>query len=170
VLTDGDRPARDPPLVVERVGAFDELVQRAHRLGAGDGHEVAATEPADFAFDATFLVCAVDTRRAEERVEPIMRSQRDEPVRLGAVAALQHAHHRGFEVVVTDPARDTTEVRERTDVTIEERLLSLIQIDPMEPTARRGETHHEHPPLGREPVEHEAHLPEIDLGFRAQRM
>ena len=61
-----------------------------------------------------------------------MGTQRDEPIRLGPIPTLQHAHHRGLEIVVTDPGRDTTEVRERADVTIEERLLGLVEVDPME--------------------------------------
>ena len=53
---------------------------------------------------------------------------RDEPVRLDAVPALEHLHHRRLQVVVTDPDRDPTEVLERPDVTVEEHLLALVQI------------------------------------------
>ena len=41
---------------------------------------------------------------AEERVEPVMRSEQLELHSLFAASALQHSHHRRTKIVVTDPA------------------------------------------------------------------
>ena len=54
-----------------------------------------------------------------------MRAQRDEPLRLGPVPAALHPDYRGFEVVVTDPARHRAEALERQHVAFQERLLRL---------------------------------------------
>ena len=63
---------------------------------------------------------------AEERVEPVMRAQRDELRVLQPVPAQQHPHHRRFEVVVPDlPGRHPTEGLERLHVPVQERLLGL---------------------------------------------
>ena len=93
------------------------------------------TGPLARAVDPRYLTLPTGTRRAEEllaeeRVEPIMRPQADETVRLDPVPALQHPFDRGFRVVVADPGRDTTEVFERADVTIEEHFLGFVQIRP----------------------------------------
>ena len=129
-----------------------------------------ATEPADLALDAALLVCPVDAGHAKEAVEAVVRSQRNEPFRLVPVTALEDLHDRSLQIVVADPARHTTEVRERADVTVQEHLLCLVQIRPTEPAARRRETHHEQRHLAQHPGEIHADRAEVDLGFRAQRM
>ena len=52
------------------------------------------------------LVGALQAGLAKERVEPVVAAQRDEPLILDAVAALEDPRHRGAEVVVTDPVGD----------------------------------------------------------------
>ena len=102
---DRDRPAGDHPGLVKQVTGRDQRVQLGQRRDVRDRDEVTAPEPADLALDAALLVRAFDARSAEERVEAVVAAQRDEPLRLVAVASPQHPHHGGFEVVVTDPAR-----------------------------------------------------------------
>ena len=98
---------------------------------------MAASEPSDLALDAALLVGAVGAGLAEERVEPVVRAQGDEPFRLCPVPAAQHALHRRLQVVVADPARHPTDVLERPDVAVEERLLGLVQIHAVEALAGR---------------------------------
>ena len=137
VLTDAQHPAGDVAPIVGDVAGGDELVELGETADVRHGDEMAAAEPADLAFHAAFLMGAGDAGPAEERVEPVMRAQRHEPFRLGAVAALEHAHHRRLQVVVADPPRDPAEVFEGTHMAVEEHLLRLVQIRPggtLEPT------------------------------------
>ena len=71
-----------------------------------------AAEPADVALDAALLMGPGDARFTEERLEPVVRSERHEPVVLEAIAALQDPGHRGLQVVVTDPQRHPVEARD----------------------------------------------------------
>ena len=160
----------DEALVVEAHRRGEELVELCHRADTRDGDEVTASEPSDLTFHAAFLVRAADAGQAEEAVEPVMRPQRDESVRLEPVTTLQHPHDRGLQVVVADPARHTTEVFERADVAVQEHLLRLVQIRAAEPTTRRGEAHHEQRHLHQHASDIDTDRPEIDLGFRAQQM
>lgn len=73
-----------------------------------------------------------DARAAEERVEAVVGAAGDEPFGLGAVAALHHPHHRRLHVVVATHGRDPTEVGERPDVPVEERLLRLGRVGDVE--------------------------------------
>ena len=118
--------------IVGDVSGGDELVELGETADVGDGDEVAATEPADLAFDTAFLMGAGDAGPAEERVEPVVRAQRHEPFRLGAVAALEHSHHRRLQIVVADSARAPAEVFEGSHMAVEEHLLGLVEIDAME--------------------------------------
>ena len=54
-----------------------------------------------------------------------MAAQRGEPFGLRAIAALEHPHDRGFEVVVPDPAGHTPEVLEGQHMALQERFLRL---------------------------------------------
>ncbi len=99
-----------------------------------------------------------------------MRPQRDEPVRLDPVPALQHPHHRRLQVVVADPLRDAAVVLERPDVAIEEHLLALVQIRPCVAPTRRREPHDEHRHLHRATRQNHVGRPEVGLGLVAQRM
>jgi hypothetical protein len=170
MLTDADAAMRDESPVVEEHRRGDQIVELRHRTNAGNGDEMTAPEPSDLSLDTSFLMRAADAGDAEETVEPVMRPQRNEPLRLEPVTAPQHLHHRGFQVVVTDPAGHTTKVFERTDVAIQEHFLCLVQIRPTEPAARRGEPHHEQGDLAQHAVEIDADRPEIDFGFRTQPM
>jgi hypothetical protein len=146
-------------------------VERVERGELGDRDQVTAAEPADLALHAALLVRAGDAGRAEERVEPVMRPQRDEPFVLDAVAAHQDPHDRGLEVVVAhQPGRHATEVGERQRVALEERLLRLMRERDREPPPRRRQPHHEqlqHHQLPRDPS---AELPEVDFRVRARRV
>ena len=72
--------------------------------------QVPAPEPADLAFHPTLLVRALHAGLAEERVETVMRTQRDEPRVLQPLPTQQHPHHRRLQVVVADhPGRHPTQ-------------------------------------------------------------
>jgi len=105
-----------------------------------------------------------------EGVLNAVRPQRYESFRLGPIPTLQHPHHRRFQVVIADPARHPTHVLEGPHMAIEEHLLGLVQRDPMEPAPRRRQAQHEHPAVHRHPSQKEAHLPEVDLRLRPERM
>jgi hypothetical protein len=79
---DGQGPTGDNPPVVEHVRGGDQLVQGSKRGHRRYRHQMAAAEPADLALDAALLVRAVLRRDAEEGIEPVMRAQRDKPLRL----------------------------------------------------------------------------------------
>ncbi len=170
MVADGDRPPGNAPAVIDEVTASDEVVELGHRGHAGHRDEVAAAEPADLALDAALLVRAFDAGPAEERVEPVVRAQHDESFGLETITALEYPHHRRLQVVIADPCRHPTEVFERADVAIDEGLLGLVAIHPVERLARRRETYHEHPPVGEHPVEVERDLTEIDLALIAEAM
>ena len=88
-----------------------------------------------------------------------------------AVTAFQHPDDRGFEVVVTDPARDPTEVLERQHMAFQERFLGLGAERDMERFARVRQPHHEHPALiTHRPAIVGVELAEVDLGLRAGQM
>jgi len=99
-----------------------------------------------------------------------MRTQRDEPVGLDAIASLQHPRHCGPEVVVADPAGHTTEVLERGDMPCEERFLGLVAVGDVERLPATREPHHEHPYLHRDAGEEDLELAEVDLGLSTGRM
>ena len=82
---------------------------------------------ADFALDATLLVGSFEAGGRELRREQIVRTQRDEPVRLDPAAALQHLLHRRAQVVEPDLREHAAEPFERLDVQLQERLLGLHQ-------------------------------------------
>src|ERR1700682_415423 len=51
-----------------------------------------AAEAPDIALHATLLIGALDAREAERALEPVVRAQRHEPIRLDPPPALQHTH------------------------------------------------------------------------------
>src|SRR5437870_10344400 len=61
---------------------------------------VAAPEPADLSFHAAFFMGAVLAREAEERVEPVVGAQGDEPIALQPVTTFEDPGHRRLQVVV----------------------------------------------------------------------
>jgi hypothetical protein len=81
VVADRQCPTGDPAGIVGGVAASDELVQLGDRVDVRDRDQVAAAEPADLTLDAALLMGAFETGLTEERVEPVMRSQSDEPNR-----------------------------------------------------------------------------------------
>jgi hypothetical protein len=131
---------------------------------------VLATEPATLALDPALLVGALDAGLAEERVEPIVAAQGDEPLVLNAISALEDAGDRRLEVVVADPTGHPTQVREPLDVALEERLLGLGHKPPMERPARARQAHREQPQLRQRPPKPHPQLREVDLSLRARLM
>lgn len=129
-----------------------------------------AAEPANLAFNAALLMGAVLARLAEPRVEPVVRPQRNEPVRLDPIPALEDLGDRRLEVVVADRFGDAAEMIERPDVPIQEHVLGLVQIRPTEPATRSREPHHEQRHLRRDPGQHDLGFTEIDLALRTQRV
>jgi hypothetical protein len=126
VLPDAHRAVADPAGVIGQVVADQQRVELSHRLDLRDRDQVVAAEPAAFTFDAALLVRALDTGVAVERLEAVVRAERDPPGRLGAVAAEQHPRHRGLEVVVADVEhRRPAQHLERGLVPFQERLLTL---------------------------------------------
>jgi hypothetical protein len=89
---------RLPPIVVGMIGLGQMLIQLAHRRHDRDRDQVTTAEPADLALHSTLLMRATLAGLAEERVEPIVAAQRDEPLVLHSVAALQDPVDRGTQV------------------------------------------------------------------------
>ncbi|WP_248580894.1 hypothetical protein [Nocardioides sp. InS609-2] len=168
--TDCARAAGDDPVVISDIAGCDQSGEFDQRRDLRWRDQMAAAEPADLAFHTTLLVCALFAGNAEERVEPVVGPQRDEPLGLLAVPALQHSGHRGLEVVVADPARHATEVLERRRVSFEECFLGLVAVGNVERLPATGQAHHEHPHLHHDPVQHDLELTEVDLGLSAGRM
>ena len=140
MLADRDVAVRDVAAVVAFHRRGQQLVELGDRFDVRDGDEMTTPEPADLGLHATLLVAPFDARLAEEAVEPVVRSQRDEPFRLDAGAALQHLRDRRLQIVVADPVRHPTEVLEAAHVPVEEYGLALIQVRAGEAFARRRQS------------------------------
>jgi hypothetical protein len=125
VLTHSVGAVADAAGVIGGVGGRKVLVELADRADHRDGDQVPAAKPATLSLDPALLVGALDAWLAKERVEPVVAAQRDEPLVLDAVAALEDPRHRGAEVVVADPVGHPTQVGEPLDVALQERLLRL---------------------------------------------
>ena len=67
-------------------------------------------------------------RPGEARFEQVLRSRRDEPVRLHPPAAAQDPLDRRTQVVIADQGEHATKELERGNVTFEERLLALARV------------------------------------------
>src|ERR1039457_6026916 len=104
---------------------------------------MASSEPSDLSVDATFLMSTLDTGHAEEAVEPVVRPERHEPVRLHSASSLQHLCDGGLQVVVTDPARYPFEMLECADVPVQEHFLGLVQIRARVATSAGRQPHDE---------------------------
>ena len=115
------RPAAsDPPLLIRGVAFREVVVELRERAELRDRRQIAATVAADVALHAALLVRARNARLAEERFEPVMRAERDEPLVLQPVTALQDLRRCCLEVVVADTQRHATEPFERADMRISE--------------------------------------------------
>jgi hypothetical protein len=111
-------------------------------------------------------VRALDARLAEERVEPVVAAQGDEPLVLDPVPPQQDAGDRGLEVVVADPAcRHPTNVREGAHMPLEERLLGLVGERHREAPPRPGQPHDKQPQAHQHLGDVGAELAEVDLGL-----
>jgi len=66
-------------------------------------------------------------------VKAVVGAQRHEAVGLDAVAPLEDAHDGRLQVVIAQAMGQASKVLGRADVAVEEHLLGLVGIDPMEP-------------------------------------
>ena len=124
---------------------------------------MAPPEAADLALHAALLMGTVEAWTAEERVEPEVAAQRGEPFRLSAIAALEYPNHGGFEVVVTDPARDTPEIGEGQHMALQKGFLRLGGERNVKGLARVRQSHHKHPALHHHTGDRRVELAEVDL-------
>src|SRR3954447_22737794 len=124
-----------------------------------------AAEVADLALHAALLVPG--RGRAELRLEPPVRAERDEPYRLLAAMAAQDLADRTGQVVVAQNPDDPAKVGEGVLVGLEERLLRGTRVGPVERRPTRHAAHAEH--LQRDPVAAElgGRLVPVDLSLRA---
>src|SRR5680860_1568700 len=162
--------SRDDPGVICDIGKSNELVYliEGHHIRYRD--EVASPEPADLALDATFFMGTVEPGETEERVEPVMGTQRYEPFVLPPFTSQEHLDHGRFEIVVADPLRNPTKMGERQIVALIERFPTLVAEHMMERFPRSREPHHEHPQPGPGPIEPRIELTEIDLRLLTKPM
>jgi hypothetical protein len=115
VLTHGAAAVADAAGVIGGVRSLEVLVELGEGGDHGDGDQVAAAEPATLTLHPTLLVGALDAGLAEERVEPIVAAQGDEPLVLDAVAAHQDPAHRVFEVDAPMDVKLRRALRRRSD-------------------------------------------------------
>lgn len=79
VLGNGHEPAIDvTAFVVTLADPVEQIVQLGHRCHTWDRDQRPPSEAADLTLDTTFLVSALDTGDAEERVEPVVRTHQRE--------------------------------------------------------------------------------------------
>ena len=131
---------------------------------------MASAEPPDLALHATLLVGTPLARLTEERVELVMRAQRDEAVGLGPVAALQDPADRRPQVVIADPSGHPAESRERIEVPFEQRLLALRGEGDVDRPGRMGQAQVEDLDLGQDSGDPDARLAEVGFTLGAGRM
>ena len=150
-----------------RSAASSSAFSSARLSRRGTGHEVAPAEATDLALHAALFVRARDAGLAEERVEAVVRAQRDEAVALDAVAAAQHARDGRAQIVVANAPRRPAEALEGERVALEERLLALAREAHVDRPPRVREPQHEHRQLGQHAVQPDADSAEVDLRFLA---
>lgn len=95
-LTDGLGLAGDRAIEVNPACFLEQLVELLDRADFRDRHRVPTAEPPDIALHATLLMSPLLARETERTLEPVVRAQRHEPVRLNPPAALQHPRDRSF--------------------------------------------------------------------------
>ncbi len=163
---DGLGAPGDPPGVVGGIGGGHDRVELGQGGDRRQRDEVTAAEPADLALDPALLMGALNPGLAEEAVEAVVRTQRDEPRVLHPLTAQHHPHHRRGEVVIADhPRRHPAQPLERGHVTIQEGLLGLIGVGDVHGLARVRQAQDEHPQLHPHPADHRGELPEVDLSL-----
>lgn len=168
-VTGAGSAARHPTLPVAEVARLHERVQIGERVEHRHGGEVVAAEPADVALDAALLMGTGDAGLAEERLEPVVRTQRDEPFVLGAVTARQDLRSCGLQVVVADQTGHTVEAFERPDVRVGERLLGFVDIGAVERVRGERQPHREQVQRDGLAADHRVELAPIDLALSARQ-
>ena len=139
ILADRQAAAADMAREVAPVGLLELAVELGEAPHPRHRHEEVPAGAAHLALDAALLVGTPLTRDAEEAVEAIVGTERDEALGLGPVPSPQDPGHEGPGVVVADPCRHPAEPREGDDVALEERLLALAAIGDVDGHARMGE-------------------------------
>ena len=99
-----------------------------------------------------------------------MAAHGHEALGLLAVPTLEHPDDGGLEVVIANASGHAAELLEGSDVAVDEDLLGLVGIDPVEGLPRGGQTHDEHAADDLFTREPEADLAEVDFGFFTGRM
>jgi hypothetical protein len=89
---------------------------------------VAPSEAADLTLDATLLVCALDARSAEARLEQIVRPKRDEAVSLDAPSASEDLRDDLREIVEAQDLEDPAEELECQHQPFEQRRLVVAGV------------------------------------------
>ena len=156
--------------VVGDVSQGNQLIQLAQGLDFGQRDQVTPTEATDLSFHAALFMGASDAGEAEERVEAVVAAHGHEALGLLAVPTLEHPDDGRLEVVIADAAGHPAELLEGSDVAVDEDLLGLVGIDPVEGLPRGGQPHDEHAADDLLTGEPEADLAEVDFSFLTDRM
>ena len=168
VLGHREASGLDVAEVVPLVAFGHHTAQHLHGGHPRDRDHVTPPKPPDLAFDAALLVGALDAGQTEEGLEAVVTAHGDETVGLDPTPALHHPDDGGLEIVIADAPGHPAEVGEGGHMSVEEHLLGLVQIHPVESLATGRQPHHEHPALDQLPVQEEADLAEVDLGLLAE--
>ena len=166
ILADRPYPGVDPTGLVSLVPGDQPFVQLRERVHLGHRREAVATESADLALDTALLVSAPNSGLAVERVEPVVGTEQHPPVVLVPAPTEQYFRHRRGQIVVPDMSCwDPADRVECLDMPLEERLLGLGGIDPVDSLSRMGEPEDEHVALRLHPGKDNPDISKIDLGF-----
>jgi hypothetical protein len=167
---DGGPAGPDVAGEVRPVGGLKAAVELGERADRGHGHEVASARAADLTLDAALLVGAALARDTEEGVEPVMRAQGDEPLRLLPVASPQDPGDQRLGIVVPDPGGNPAEPLEGDDVALEERLLALAAVRHVDRSTRMRQAQLEDRDPGLLEPDHYVGQPEVDLSLLARQV
>jgi hypothetical protein len=162
--------AEDVAAVVGDIGQGNQLVQLAQGLDLRQRDQVAPTEATNFSLHTSLFMGTSDAGEAEERVEAVVAAHGHEALGLLAIPALEHPDHGRLEVVIANASGHPTELLEGSDMAVDEDLLGLVGIDPVEGLPRGGQPHDEHAANDLLTGEPEADLAEVDFSFLTDRM
>ncbi len=170
LLSDRPGPPVDPPVKIGLAAGEQQPVERGDRPDRRDRDEVVAAVAPDLALNAALLMRPRDSRGREDRVEQVVRAQRDEPIRLDPPAAAQHLLHRRAEIVIAHLGEHASEPRERERVTLQKRLLRLDRAGHAERRAREARPHEKQMHPGQRPRQVDVRLTPVNLGRHPRRV
>jgi hypothetical protein len=105
---------------------FEKLtIQVVEVFGEGNRDQVVATKTSDTALYAAFLRRSLQTDPAELRIEKVVRTQRDETVRLLTSTASKHLRDCRAQIVESEDCENTAEIYEGSDDSLEKGTLGL---------------------------------------------